>query len=116
MRKYGVIAVVILLAWTFMLNAHPASDVRLQYDGETHLLKVEFDHQVKDPTNHFIYEIDIMLNKKAVIHQELLSQDDEKTGYLIYRIVDVNPGDVIKVTTNCNKTGKKSAELIIPAD
>ena len=36
-----------------------------------------------------------------------------ENGNLIYKIIDAKLGDKIKVRTNCNKTGKKSATLEI---
>ena len=74
---------------------------------------MNFDHKVKDAEKHFIFEIIVYLNKEQIIEQKIEKQDDAEKGTVLYKIIDAKVGDEIKVRTNCNKTGKKSAEITI---
>jgi hypothetical protein len=103
----------IILCFAAGLIAHPASNVTLTFDSETKILDVNFDHKVSDAEKHFIFEIKVYLNKDVIIEQELFSQDGTESGSLVYKINDAKIGDKIKVTTNCNKTGKKSDEITV---
>lgn len=110
MKYFLVIA---LLIGSSLLVAHPASNVNLEFNQETSILTVNFDHKVKDAEKHFIFEIIVYLNKEVIIEQKMERQDDMETGNLVYKIIDAKLGDKIKVRTNCNKTGKKSATVEI---
>jgi hypothetical protein len=105
--------IIVLLAGSVLLLAHPASKVELSFDKETSVLTANFDHKVKDIDKHFIFEILVYLNGEKIIEQKLEMQDNLVAGEVFYKIVDTKVGDEIKVRTNCNKTGKKSAKLTI---
>lgn len=113
MIKFRIILMMAILISIALLNAHPASIVDLSFDQETSILTVEFEHKVADAEKHFIFEVEVSLNKEEIITQAIEKQDDLNGGSLVYKIVDAKVGDKIKVKTNCNKTGKKSAELVI---
>ncbi len=110
--KKGFFILIFILS-VFVLDAHPASNVKLDFDMETHQLSVDFTHKVSDADNHFIYEITVYLNKEEVISQKISKQDTNMGGRLVYKIIDAKIGDKITVKTNCNKSGKKSGELVI---
>ncbi len=95
------------------LLAHSAQEVTATYDMETKLLKVEFEHKVRDASDHFIYEVKIEVNKKEIITQLISKQETADGGQLIYRIPDLKKGDEVKVVTECSKRGKKSAEITV---
>ena len=69
--------------------------------------------KVDDAEKHFIFEVIVYLNKEEIVTQLIEKQETSEGGSLVYKLVDVKIGDKIKVKTNCNKTGKKSAELVI---
>jgi len=104
---------IVLLIGSSLLVAHPASNVTLEFNQETSILTVNFDHKVKDAEKHFIYEVKVYLNKEVIIEQKTEKQDNLESGNLVYKIIDAKSGDKIKVRTNCNKTGKKSATIEI---
>jgi len=107
-----VLALIILLS-SLTLFAHPASKVELTFDRETQILNVSFEHKVKDAEDHFIFEIKVYNGKKEVITQEISRQETLEGGNFQYKLIDVKPGDKLKVRTNCNKTGKKTAKIVI---
>lgn len=112
MRKISFLLLICALAGSLL--AHPASKVMLDFNAETSELTVRFDHKVRDAADHFIYEVTVFLNNKEIIQQKLSSQDTTSEGKLIYRITDARAGDAIKVTTACNKSGKKSQTITVP--
>lgn len=97
----------------FNLFAHPASKVDLTFNNETSELKAIFNHKVRDTDDHYIYEVTVYLNDEEIIIQKLKSQESTDSGMLIYKITDAKSGDVIKVVTECNKSGKKSAKITL---
>ena len=116
MKALRIIAVFAVAACLLSpASAHPASKVELSFDTGTQLLSVDFNHKVKDAQEHFIYQVQVEINKVTIIEQSLKSQDDTSRGSLIYRIIDAKPGDEIKVITRCNKSGNKAAKLTIEA-
>jgi hypothetical protein len=52
-------------------------------------------------------------NKEEIITQIVSKQETKSSGKVVYKLVDVKAGDTIKVTTKCNKFGKKSAKLVL---
>jgi desulfoferrodoxin (superoxide reductase-like protein) len=105
--------ILVLLAGSVILSAHPAKEVTLSFDQVTSILTVNFEHKVKDAGEHFIDEIKVYLNKEVIVEQTITLQDNLETGTVVYKIVEAKAGDKIKVKTKCNKIGKKSAELVI---
>ncbi|MCF7794414.1 MAG: hypothetical protein K9N09_11510 [Candidatus Cloacimonetes bacterium] len=106
------ILIVLILSSAFLI-AHPASDIELTFDQETSILTVNYVHEVKDADKHFVYEIIVYMNGDEIIEQKMETQDNSEGGSVLYKIIDAKAGDEIKVRTNCNKTGKKSAEIEI---
>lgn len=113
MKSMKVVILALFLCIGFILTAHPASGVELNFDKETSLLTVDFMHKVSDAGDHFIFEVKVYLNKDEIITQKIEQQETNEGGNLVFKIIDAKPGDKIKVRTNCNKSGKKSAELEI---
>ncbi|MFC1887407.1 hypothetical protein ACFLYK_01210 [Candidatus Cloacimonadota bacterium] len=113
MNRFKLILIVVFVALISILNAHPASDVEMTFDKETSILTVNYIHKVSDAEKHFIFETTVYLNKEEIITQAIQMQDTLEGGQLVYKIIDAKPGDKILVKTNCNKSGKKSGELVI---
>jgi Na+-transporting NADH:ubiquinone oxidoreductase subunit NqrC len=113
MKILQIVLVTVLLIGTTLLSAHPASSMKADFDKDTNILMVSFEHQVKNPADHFIYELAVKLNKKEIITQLVSKQETDKGGEYQYKIIDAKVGDTITVTAACNKSGKKSASLEI---
>jgi len=108
-----VLILVITLLGVLVLNAHPASEVKAVFEKNSSILKVDFTHKVKDEAEHFIFNIEVNLNGKKAVKQELWRQDSKEGGSVIYKIVDAKIGDKIQISTECNKGGKKSETISI---
>jgi len=106
-----IIMIIVISALAVGLFAHPASNVTLGYDAKTQLLTVNFDHSVKNSADHFISKVVVSVGGKAVITQNLTSQESAAGGNLVYKLPNLKTGSLIEVSTECNKVGKKSAKL-----
>jgi len=96
-----------------VLKAHSASMVELEYERETNILKVSFIHKVTNIEEHFIDEVVVQLNEETIIEQTVNQQENNDGGIFFYKIPGLKSGDKLKAITNCNRIGKKSAELEI---
>ena len=111
MKKFTVLLLV--LAAAASLYSHPASKLNAVFDTEKSILNIDFEHQVKDRVQHYIFVVSVELNGKEIINQKLHSQDDLTKGSLVYKISDAKPGDKMMVKARCNKGGMSDLELTI---
>jgi len=96
---------------TSLAYAHPASEVVLTLDAGTKELSVNITHQVSNPERHYIDQVNIMVNGKAVINEVLTKQTTAAGETLKFPLPDVNSGDIINVDTHCNKGGNLANEI-----
>jgi hypothetical protein len=92
---------------------HPPSGMTARFDTDEHLLTVTVMHSVKDAAKHYIDEIEVDLNGKQMIKQQFNRQTDMKLQEVVYKVIDARVGDKIKVTADCNISGKKSLEITV---
>jgi hypothetical protein len=93
--------------------SHPPSGVTARFDTDEHLLTVTVMHSVKDAAKHYVDEIEVDLNGKQMIKQQFNRQTDMKVQEVVYTVIDARVGDKIKVTADCNISGKKSVEITV---
>lgn len=108
-----IIILAAMLALTLAAFAHPASAVSTKYTADSKTLSVNFDHAVKNHMSHYINTILVKLNDITIISQTSTSQENDTGGEYSYRIPNLKKGDKIEVITECNKTGKKSAKMVM---
>ncbi len=111
MKQLIITTILVLLAWG--LTAHPASTANLSYDAKTQLLTLSFDHQVKNPADHFISAVLIKVGGKTLVTQNINAQETAAGGSFVYKLIGIKTGTVIEAVTTCNKTGNKSAKLTV---
>jgi len=88
--------------------AHPPDSIAVSYDS-TRMLNIEVHHAVKgDITKHYIGQIVVALNDQEVIRQDFKSQTDKDWQQVVYTVIDLKPGDKVKVTANCSVFGTYS--------
>lgn len=113
MKRIVSIIVVCVFLGIGMVHSHAPSNLELNFDKETLLLSVDFEHKVKDAESHFVYRVKVRLNEKDKIEQKLDRQDTENGGSLIYKINGVKSGDVIEVRLDCINGGAKTEKMTI---
>lgn len=93
------------------LPAHPPSDVSIEFDAVTKVLKVTVVHSSRDAKKHYIDDVAVSLNGKTVITQKFGRQTDKAGQAVSYILPDAESGDTISVTADCNLAGKMKREL-----
>jgi len=96
-----------------ILNAHPASDMLIDYDLEKSEIYVVILHKVKDPNDHYISKVEVSLNGKKIITQHIQKQIDAEKQRVVYLIPGLKEGDKILVWVECNKFGTYRKEITI---
>jgi hypothetical protein len=91
--------------------AHPPSDISITYHPSTKILVAVIIHNVNDPVRHYIKKVDIGLNGKEIIQQEISRQDNNSTQTITYMIPDALPGDTVSVEGYCSISGKLEKEI-----
>lgn len=105
--------IVMTLAQMTPAFGHPPGNIDLEFDVEEHLLRVVAYHTVGDSTKHYVGRIIVELNDKIIVEQQVESQVSSAIQEVIYKIIDVRPGDEIMVTARCNISGRGKAAMMI---
>lgn len=101
------------LVTSFLVIAHPAKKVELQYDNTSGVITVTSTHSVKNVKDHYIDYVTVEINGKEVKKELFTEQTSVQEHVYKYKIESPKKGDVVKVNTHCNKSGTKGASLVI---
>lgn len=113
MKKYLKYILTLIILLPTLSFTHPASDIKIKYDIENSKVEIEVLHSVRDPNDHYIYEVDILLNNKNIIKQFASAQISNKEQRLVYIIPGLKYSDKIEIITECNKGGKIKKLFVI---
>ena len=91
--------------------AHPPSDIKITFDPASKMLTAIIYHNVSNTQAHFIKKVDVGLNDKEILSQQLSRQDNPETQTVSYRIPDAKPGDTLSVEAYCSISGKLEKEI-----
>lgn len=105
------ITVCFLMAVHSIAYAHPPSDIIITFYPASKILKAVIMHNVSDPENHFIRKVDVTLNGKQIIGQEISRQDNNSSQTVSYLIPDAKLGDTISVEAYCSISGVLEKEI-----
>ncbi|MBK8805216.1 MAG: hypothetical protein IPO21_00645 [Bacteroidales bacterium] len=108
-----VLLLISFLVTAFLVMAHPAKKVELQYDKASGEVTITATHSVKNVKDHFIDYVTIEINGKEVKKELFTEQTSIEVQVYKYKIESPKKGDVIKINTHCNKSGTKGASLVI---
>jgi len=113
--KQKVLAVLVSLGLFYVTNvyAHPPSDINIKFDPNTKIISAIITHNVANVANHYIAKVDVGLNAKEVISQEISRQDNTDNQTVSYLIPDAKKGDVLSVEAYCSISGKLKKEITI---
>ena len=93
--------------------AHPPSDISITFDRNTKMVHAVIIHNTSNPTNHYIKKVDVSLNGKEIIEQQISRQDNNENQTVSYLIPDVKDGDVLSVEGYCSISGKLKKEITV---
>lgn len=99
-----------------IVYAHPPSDIKVAFDQAKHILTAVIVHNTSNPSKHYISKVDIGLNGKEIISQDISWQDNGVEQTVSYLIPDVNVGDVLSVEGYCSISGKLKREIAVKAN
>ena len=91
--------------------AHPPSDIKISFDPQTKMLQAVIIHNTSNPASHYIKKVDVAINGKEIIGQEISKQDNNESQTVHYLIPDAKAGDVISVEGYCCISGKLEKEV-----
>ena len=94
-----------------LVYAHPPSDIKITFDPKTKILGAVILHDVSNPSAHYIKKVDVFLNGKEIIQQEISRQDNFNSQTVSYFIPDAKTGDVFSVEGYCSISGKLEKQL-----
>jgi hypothetical protein len=106
-----------LLAGCFIFSgvafAHPPKDIIMNFDPGTKVLTAAVMHDTKEPLKHYIKRVDVGLNGKNVIKQNLSKQDNQTAQTVAYLIPEAKKGDKISVEAYCSQGGDLEREITV---
>ena len=114
MKKWLFLAAAAVLFLVRPALAHPPTKIDISYNAADKVVKAVITHPVQDPTNHYIGKVDVFLNGKEIISQEITRQDNQETQTVEYRLPDAKSGDIVGVEGHCNRYGERKEEITLP--
>jgi hypothetical protein len=110
MKKF-LFTIAVLLIASSAVKADPAKKVNLTYlNGK---LKIEAIHKVKDVKTHYIDQIIIRIDGKAVQTIQPKEQSSNLSQVVEVSLPNLKKGSQIEVSTRCNEFGKKTGKLTL---
>jgi len=113
MRKVFFIFITILLVLCVNSYAHPPSEMRLSYNSDTKILRVEIKHQVINPKTHYVKRVVVKLQDRVIFTHNIKEQSDRFAQVFEYAVLNAKFSDVITVTAYCNQGGTITEELSV---
>lgn len=110
--KTLILTLALMLACSVNCFAHKAKVISPTFNARTNKLEIQILHTTSAPNIHYIYKIKIDVNGKKVNEETLGGQKDvANISYSTY-LKNTRPGDLIKITTLCNRGGTKTATIV----
>ena len=96
--------------------AHPPSDIKITFDPRTKVLQAIIVHNTSNPVYHYINKVDVGLNGKEIIEQNISREDNNETQTVSYLIPDVKDNDILSVEAYCSISGKLKKEIAVKTE
>jgi hypothetical protein len=93
--------------------AHPPSDIQITFDPAKKMLSALIVHNTSNVERHYINKVDVGLNGKEILVQNISRQDNEAGQTVSYLISDAKDGDVLSVEGYCSISGKLQKEITV---
>jgi desulfoferrodoxin (superoxide reductase-like protein) len=112
-QKILLVLVSVVLFCVTSVYAHPPADINIKFDSASKIITAVITHNTANPANHYIAKVDVGLNGKEIISQEISLQDNADNQTVSYLIPDAKKGDVLSVEAYCSISGKLKEEITI---
>jgi hypothetical protein len=93
--------------------ANPPTDIIATFDLAKSMVYADIMHDTKHPKEHFIYLVQVSVNGKKLIRQELTEQVTPDMQKVAYLIPGLKAGDKVSFDADCNKYGDMQKEFIV---
>jgi hypothetical protein len=93
--------------------AHPANDIKFEYNAGEKRLAITVIHGIRDSSKHFIDSLKVAIDGKEMIKQIFMSQYDNKGQETAYIIIDAKEKQTVKADSHCIKGGDFSKEFTL---
>ncbi len=90
---------------------HPPTDIKIEFDNNTKILKAVIDHPVSNSLPHYVKKVDIGLHGKEIQKRTFTDQFQQRTQPIEVTIPEAKAGDTVSVEGYCNLSGKLEKEI-----
>jgi hypothetical protein len=111
--------VIVCFVWLMILSgmaatvsANAPQSLSIEYNSETQILTVDIDHQVSDPTTHYIFQVVIKKNSETYNISTYTSQPSSTSFSYTYQVVAIQ-NDTLDVTASCIQGGSKTTQITV---
>jgi desulfoferrodoxin (superoxide reductase-like protein) len=103
------------LALTIMMAAtayaHPPSKVAVTCDPAAKKVTAAIMHSVSNPSRHYIFKAELVVNGKIVKDEKFDRQQDDSQQTAVFEAVALKTGDEVTVVGYCNISGKRAGSV-----
>jgi len=103
---YKIILIMVFILGLSFLMAHPPGEMYISFDNDEMVLTVVIEHNVGNPENHYVDQINITHERRELIVHKMSRQDDGERVTLKYRLPDVQSGMTLTIVAGCNRIGR----------
>lgn len=108
----GILVICAMLAGAAL--AHPPYAVEANYDGISGILTLDIFHSVKDPRDHFVYNVRVLQGKDKLLEQSFYEQLNDQKQILKIYLPRMDRGTKLSVKAYCNKYGEFEETVEVP--
>ncbi len=106
MKAY-IFTFALIVSLPLIIKADPPKKILLNYTAETHTIKIEAVHPVKNVQKHYIDLVSIYVNGKEVKTVKPVSQTSKESEILEVVVPQIVAGCEVTVKAQCNEFGTK---------
>ncbi|MCK5415757.1 MAG: hypothetical protein KAJ35_10285 [Thermoplasmata archaeon] len=105
------LVLLLLLASSLPVSAHPPEEMTIIYNDRIDILTVSINHDVKDPTTHYVTQIEVYIGATQVIERTFKEQprDNYNERFNLRAVED----DEVRVVAYCNIEGSIEREMTV---
>ncbi|MDD5081424.1 MAG: hypothetical protein PHC58_05495 [Candidatus Omnitrophica bacterium] len=112
-KSFFVLVFAGCLLFQGIVFAHPPSKIDITFDKKTSTLKAVIYHSTSNPARHYINKVDIGINGKEVMSDNITNDADKMKQIVTYKMSQIKTGDVVSVEGYCSISGNRTASINI---
>lgn len=108
-----VIAMLLVVVSASVVFAHPPRNANAVWDKATETLTVTADHNVNDPTKHYVLTLTVFEGNKQLLLKQYDKQNSSAGFSDSVILKGLKSGSVVRVQLVCNIMGSTETEITI---